>query len=82
MGSVGLNCCATEKINHKALHKVSYEEDLNPGKMIYLVIIPKNNPNYGGPKNRVLLQYLDTRKHCLFYEDKIKINVNCLPFNK
>ena len=47
--------------NHKSLHKVTEEWDLKLVEMIYFNIISQNKLGYGGYKNLILLQDLDTK---------------------
>ena len=53
--------------NHKSLHKVAEDIDLNMGKMIYLDIISKKKPSYGGYKNWILFQDFYTKQKYYFF---------------
>ena len=60
-----------EKIKHEVLHKVAEERDLKPGKMIYLDLSSQKKTSYGGSKNWILIQDLDTnQKLCFFVKVK------------
>ena len=54
--------CATAKSKEKLLHKVAEERELQPVEMIYLDISSQKKPSYGGSKNWILIQDLDTKQ--------------------
>ena len=59
--------CVMVNRNHKSLHKVAEDIDLNMGKMIYLDIISKKKPSYGGYKNWILFQDFYTKQKYYFF---------------
>ena len=62
-GTRVIKYCAMAKRNHILICKVTEERHLNPEEMVYLyIIISQNMPRFGGYKNWILLQDLDTQK--------------------
>ena len=56
------------------------ERDLDPGKIIYLDFITQKKPSYGGSKNWILIQDLDTRQKWYFLMDTKEYLTEKLPF--
>ena len=54
--------CAKVKIEQKLLQKVAEEHYLQPGQVIYFDIFSQKKPDYGGSKNWLLIQDLDTKQ--------------------
>ena len=57
------------------------ERDLKPGEMIYLDLNSQKKPSFGGSKNWVLIQDLDTKqKWSLLPKAKEDLNEKFTPF--
>ena len=60
-------CCAMSKRNHKLVYKVLEEHDLKSGEIIYLDLMSKKKPGYGGSKNWILIQDSYIRQKWSFF---------------
>ena len=59
--------CNMAKSKQKLLHKTAEERYLKPGKMIHLDLSSQKKPSYGGSKNWILIQDLDTKQKWSFF---------------
>ena len=55
--------CAMAKIKHKLIFKVVEDQNLNPGKRVYIDICSQKKPSSGGSSNWILLQDSYTMKN-------------------